>query len=186
MNNCDYEVAIASIISDFRYSELGKRWDSNHVHCWIGQFIENDRGAILAETFHILSRTYYKKDKLTEFYKRVLNCLAKENPLDTYSFICNQEKGCSQKTMLSELERLATEMYSAKLNTCVEPEEAAEICIYIDDGLYTGRRIRDDLSRFLDNAKNKRIIVFLIVSYSNNLHYCQSELEKQASKVTAQ
>ena len=180
MTNTDYEIAIATLISNFRYSELGFHLDSAHVHRWISQFDETDRYIILQETLHVLSRSYYKKDRLESFYNRVLKYLNIWDTWNNVSFIDNQAKGQSQKQMMTELQRIAKEIYHIDLHITQSVDNTKGICIYIDDGLYTGCTIRDDLIKFLNTARDKEIHIFLVVSYSNNKNFVENELQKIA------
>ena len=62
----DYELAtaISTIISSYREGEISKRLDCTHVMKWVNQFEEADRSVILQETFHILTKQFYSRERI--------------------------------------------------------------------------------------------------------------------------
>ena len=178
----DYEIGISSLIHDFREGELPITLDANHVDRWIHQFDEKDRSIILAETFHVLNNSYYKKDRITAFCKRVLKCLSNIASLAEYAFIANQSVGESQKRLLGIIRQIARTEYNTDIHTTDECDYTEGMLVYVDDGLYTGRRIRQDLYDVINKTHNKVIVVFLIAAYTNNLEYCKKKLSEIAEK----
>ena len=174
----DYEIAISSLINGFRHDELKRNLDVDHVDKWIRQFDEKDRYVVLTETFHALNNSYYKIDKIRAFCKRVLKCLHKRTSLENYSFICAETAGQSQKLLLNEMTIIAKSEYGIDIQTTDKTSELKEICIYVDDGLYTGCKARTDLLRFVRTVSHKEIVVFLIVAYSNNLEYTKEIVQE--------
>lgn len=180
MNQRDYQIAIASLISDYRKGELPFALGADHVDRWIRQFDAKDQLVILEETFHVLNRSYYKADRLNEFYDRILGCLTKADKLENYTFLCNQTVGESQERMLAGINRLAKEKYGTSIQITNQIEDMQRVCVYVDDALYTGRRIRSDMQELLASVDNKEIVIFLISAYTNNLDYCQERISQYA------
>lgn len=131
MTFADYEIAIASLISDFRKGELPIELDKAHVDKWIRQFDVQDWDVILAETFHVLNDSYYKEDKLTAFCKCVLKRLAREKSLDKYSFLANQEVGKSQKRLLKRISEIAKKEYDINIQITDDVNEMQRVCVYM-------------------------------------------------------
>ena len=64
MNDQSYIEGIATIIQNYRRTELTKPLDAAHVERWVGQFAPDERSTVLAETFHVLTRYYFKEERI--------------------------------------------------------------------------------------------------------------------------
>lgn len=72
MNDQSYIEGIATIIQNYRRTELTKPLDAAHVERWVGQFAPDERSIVLAETFHALTRYYFKEERIHNFLEQVL------------------------------------------------------------------------------------------------------------------
>ena len=82
MNDQSYIEGIATIIQNYRRTELTKPLDAAHVERWVGQFAPDERSIVLAETFHVLTRYYFKEERIHNFLERVLERITAEQPAD--------------------------------------------------------------------------------------------------------
>ena len=61
-------ISIADTIQDYRAGEIPKP-TPEHVEHWVEQFDANVQVRILLEMDHILKRTYFSRERVTEFLK---------------------------------------------------------------------------------------------------------------------
>lgn len=98
MTNQEYITGIATLISDYRITELTKPLDAAHVERWVCQFAPEERRVVLQETFHILSRHYVKKEGIYAFLdEKVIDPIVKKGNINDVIFAFVQESGNSQK-----------------------------------------------------------------------------------------
>lgn len=159
---------ISKIISDYRRGELCFELDADHVVRWVQQFNPATQETILEETFHVLSNWYFDDLKITEFLKSIVDYLEqKDVSFDNITFWNGQASGKSQSRLLRKLKGLFP-----MCNIHVDKEFRTHI-IYVDDGLYTGSKIRKEISDMVRNAPSfvSSIDAFVLVAYSNGLSY---------------
>lgn len=170
---------ISKIICSYRKGELSKPLDHNHVLKWVGQFDEEDRSVILEETLHILTRQYYSRKAIEDSVDGIL-CKIREQvgSFEDIIFANPQEQGSSQKILYTIIsEKLGAEFRGQ----CAEFTESSKIYVYIDDGLYTGRRARTDLTALIERLPpNSRLYVFYLFAYSNACSYRVDQITKLA------
>ncbi len=63
VNDQAYIEGIATLISNYRRTELTKPLDAAHVKRWVEQFEPEERSVVLRETFYALTRYYIKECK---------------------------------------------------------------------------------------------------------------------------
>ena len=93
LNDQSYIEGIATIIQNYRRTELTKPLDAAHVERWVGQFAPDERSIVLAETFHVLTRYYFKEERIHNFLERVLERITAEQLADDVVFASIQKKG---------------------------------------------------------------------------------------------
>lgn len=142
--------SISEIIGNYRLGEFSQPLDSNHVDKWVRQFSEESQEVILIETLHILREWYFTNDHVDEIVDRFIEFLRKKYALKSTqeviastAFLSNQTAGKSQKIILSRLSERIQEQYGITLVR--EPNSKTQHYVYLDDGLYTGRRASADL-----------------------------------------
>lgn len=161
MNDQSYIEGIATIIQNYRRTELTKPLDAAHVERWVEQFAPDERSIVLAETFHVLTRYYFKEERIHNFLEQVLERITAEQPTDNVVFASIQEKGHSQK--------LIYEYIASKGNFTFQSEEftdTSKLYVYIDDGLYSGGRAKEDLRKLIGLLpQGAHLQVYYLIAY---------------------
>lgn len=173
MNDQSYIEGIATIIQNYRRTELTKPLDAAHVERWVGQFAPDERSIVLAETFHALTRYYFKEERIHNFLERVLERITADNVV----FASIQEKGHSQK--------LIYEYIASKGNFTFQSEEftdTSKLYVYIDDGLYSGGRAKEDLRKLIGLLpQGAHLQVYYLIAYSNGFDYWSNRFSQEAA-----
>lgn len=99
---------------------------------------------------------------------------------DDIVFTSTQEDGSSQATLYCIIkEILGTEMHQQSENFT----DAKKTYVYIDDGVYTGKRFKKDVNNLLEQLpRGSKLAVFCIFAYSNSYYYWKENLRKAAQQ----
>lgn len=181
MNDYDLAVAISTIIRGYREDELSGSLDATHVQRWVKQFDQEDRHTILQETFQILLKQYYSREKIKDIIKNFLSDIGENiGSFDAVVFASTQERGSSQRVLYSMVKEILGEQMHLQSLNFTNPEKKY---IYIDDGVYTGGRLLEDISRLiLRLPPNCTLWVYHIYVYSDAYFRVKSKLKKLARK----
>lgn len=169
--------SISEIIGNYRLGEFSQPLDSNHVDKWVRQFSEESQEVILAETLHILKEWYFTNDHVDEIVDYFIEFLRKKYALKSTqeviastAFLSNQTAGKSQKIILSRLSERIQEQYGITLVR--EPNSKTQHYVYLDDGLYTGRRASADLIDCLSwIPKNGQLDAMYVLASDSTIKY---------------
>jgi len=174
-------VSLSEIIYDYRKGEIPPR-TPEEILKWVNQFDETAREAVLEETTHILSKTYYSAEKWEQWIGAL--AIAKElcgaDPCAFWTkthLLDLQPQGNSQREMNQKFrEILPTVCEAAQL----QEHENARNFVYLDDGLYTGTRIRNDLQKWITEAAPAGASLHVIVPtmHSGGEFYVRNCLEE--------
>lgn len=187
MPNSKIEKEIAEIIKNYREDSIKIVFDQKHVHKWVSQFSTDTQNVILEEILYIFKEWYFDKVKIWLFLEEVTNFLkkenqkaTKENPFNEICFLDIQERGKSQTQLVEMLREMVRNKYNVNIKTGKSGEE--KYYVYIDDGLYTGSRLRKDVSECIDKIpEGARIDAFFLVSCLNGMVFSEQELKKVCS-----
>ena len=142
--------SIANTIKDYRTGDLPEP-TPDHADRWIRQFKTEFQLPMLREMDHVLRQTYFSRSRVRDFFASVTGSrrLAGEDPREFWRaahLLDVQQGGNSQteirKLFSEELER----NYGLAANAGV-PNDA--VFVYLDDVLFTGSRIGNDLSAWI-------------------------------------
>ena len=154
--------SIASKINGYRNGELPAP-TPEHVERWVSQFTHENQEIILRETNHILEEIYITEQNVTDFLRR----LARNKKLvgnDSVAFwrsahiFRDQKHGNSLREMTDKLLAILQdevgiyETGGADSNTFV----------YVDDFLFTGSRLFNDLRNWIEAAPTEKIDVHIV------------------------
>lgn len=137
---------------------------------------------ILEETLHILKEWYFGKDKICEFLDEIVDYLkteneTDENPMEGICFLNIQESGRSQSQLVEMLKSRVNEKYGCGIRIGNLGNE--KYYVYLDDGLYTGSRLRKDIKRSLEMIpEGAHIDVIYMIACRSGLNFSKNELEK--------
>lgn len=139
--------SIANTIADYRQGEIAPITPA-HVARWINQFDAADQLTILIEMDGLLRRFYFSRARIKAFYRRFLQELIGEHSpreaLEHIKFLNIQRTGESQRDLLKILTEVLREDYVFSIAWC--GRASPFIYVYLDDAIYTGNRLRYDLT----------------------------------------
>ena len=175
--------SIADTIQDYRAGDPDTPTPTpEHVDCWVEQFDKKVRVRILREMDHVLKLTYYSQERMTKFLKGVINTqkLVGDDPCKFWQdivFLDIQRGGNSQTDMLAIFNELLQDLCGFGTAEC---GDNSSTYLYLDDCLFTGKRVRRDLKAWIANeapAKAKLHIV-VIALHSNGFYYTEQSIEE--------
>lgn len=179
MTNQEYITGIATLISDYRITELTKPLDAAHVERWVCQFAPEERRVVLRETFHILSRHYVKKEGIYAFLdEKVIDPIVKKGNINDVIFAFTQKNGNSQKFIYDYI--------GSKGKFTIQRgnfTDASKLYIYVDDGLYSEGRAEGDIGRLIELLPEKaHLQVYYMLVYSEGMAYWKEKFLRKAEK----
>lgn len=177
------EIEISEIIKNFRQTSIDVEINKEHVHKWISQFALDTQETILKETVHILKEWYFDENKICLFLDEIVDYLKEENesataenPLRDICFLDIQESGKSQSQLIEMLKEEVSTKYGYSIKSGNPGQE--KHYVYLDDGLYTGSRLRKDIKKCLNTIpEGSRIDVIYLVACSNGMEFSVKKLE---------
>jgi hypothetical protein len=177
--------SIANTIRDYRAGEITTP-SVAHVETWIQQFDPTVQDALLDEVDHVLKSTYFSRQNVSTFVHSL-----SQNPkfigADRTAFwngvhlLEVQGGGASQR----DLNALLRDKLNADGIALAAPGGIPNVFVYLDDGLFTGNRIRRDLERWISNdAPNSCTVHIVVIAlHSGGFYYAQNQIRATAQKV---
>ncbi|MFK5893197.1 MAG: hypothetical protein QM504_08260 [Pseudomonadota bacterium] len=172
--------SISNTIHDYRSGDL-EQSTPEHVERWVNQFPEDKQLPILKEMDHVLKKTYITFENVTGFLKALIKNekLAGEDACvfwKSVNFLAIQAGGNSQREMLSLFNEILKEECGFGIDECGED---SNVFIYLDDGLFTGNRIRRDLEGWIQSYAPEEAVIHVIniAQHSGGQHYAKGKIE---------
>jgi hypothetical protein len=171
--------SVAAFIADYRQDEIAPP-DARHVERWIVQFDEPVRRPMLAELLHVLTRTYASRAVVKDFLRRALQSPTLVGS-DLRAFrrstglLALQRAGSGQSEMLAILRSLLGTTPEADADGCaVDPRRF----LYLDDVLFTGNRIKEDLIRWVerDAPQSAEVVVAAIAMHVGGRNFAHVQI----------
>lgn len=182
--------SLADTIADYRQGEIHPITPT-HVERWLNQFEADDQLTVLTEMDSLMKRFYFSRIRVKECLRNFL----KNDLLDGYSptsllarlhFLQIQRDGNSQRNMLELVDEILIEDYGLSLAICgtLEPD----LYVYIDDGIYTGNKLRYDLtpgvnaSAWLVNGapQSCTLIIYTVATHLRGMNYAAQYIRNTA------
>lgn len=140
--------SLANTIADYRQNEIAPI-TTFHVERWLNQFDAVDQPTILSEMDSIMKRFYFSRLRVKECIRNFLkeSVIRTNDPtklLPHISFLNIQKSGSSQGAMLGIADEVLREEYNFPLSMTGVKE--VQVYIYIDDCIYTGSKLRYNLT----------------------------------------
>ena len=177
--------SIAATIADYRASELTPL-NPEHVQRWISQFDTVVQIPILQELDHVLGTTYLSLQKVVGFLEEVIVAekLVGPDPCQFWqsvAFLDIQQGGNSQREMRDLFDHLLQKVCSYGIAQCTSPDTF----IYLDDGIFTGNRVRRDLEHWIEEyaPQKVKIYVITIAVHRGGYYYANGNIMKKAKAV---
>lgn len=177
--------SIANTIADYREGDVTRR-TPEEVERWVSQFPDKVQDGILAEVDHVLTQTYISRDAMTSFLRGLV----------THSKFCDgdpkvfwksanlldiQQGGNSQREMLAMFGELLRQEIRIEITDC---GSSYGPFVYLDDGVFGGGRILQDLSTWIGKTAPTECEVRIVVAAMHTLgqYYVDKEIDKIKTK----
>jgi hypothetical protein len=157
--------ALVSLIADYRQGEITARTPDD-VERWVGQFSRDVQLPMLLEMKHVLEKTYFSRKRVIGFLKGVMHTkkLVGDDPNQFWAsaqLLNIQGGGGSQKSMNVLFRSLLKHELGIELdNTLANPFTY----VYLDDGIYTGNRVLNDVKGWITNAAPANATLHIIAN----------------------
>ena len=180
----DLLVSVAGAIKTYRQGDLPEP-TPEHVDRWLRQFTQGQQLAFLREFDHVIKQTFITQEGVQNFLNRLVNNqeLAGGNPPDYWSsanFLNIQQNGQSQREMLNLFSKSLRDGTGLDLDDC--GEDGGDF-IYLDDIMFSGNRVGNDLERWINEDAPAVANVHVIVAAWHTLG--QFLVERKLNKVAA-
>lgn len=181
----DLLVSIAGTIEDYRAGELPKP-TPDHVDRWVRQFDKPNRLPLLRELDHVLKSTYFSRAKVINFFSRQIEHekLAGSDPCDFWKaahLLDIQKQGHSQH----EIRALFLDALRSKCGKGVTGNgDDGGAFIYLDDVLFSGSRIGNDLETWIESEAPlaAEVHILVIAAHRFGEWKCSERLKAKASQ----
>ena len=175
--------SIAETIADYRKGDWATP-TPEHVDRWIKQFDKAVQLPMLHEMDHVLKRTYFSRKGVKAFLIKLAKTeeLTGKDPCAFWRgvhFLDIQGAGNSQTEMLALFDTILQKKCDFGINECGR-ENA--VYMYLDDGIFTGNRIRRDLEGWVKNRAPAKAEVHIvtIALHSSGRYYAKGKIEQTA------
>jgi len=177
---------ISSTVSDYRAGEITSP-NPEQIERWVNQFSSEVQIPILKEMSFTLHQTYYSRDYINRYFSSLVTneqLIGEVVPKDYWkktNVLKIQQHGNSQSDILSLFGEALLEKCHWNVESCRNCE--GDI-IYLDDALFSGSRVRVDLTEWIKTMAPSRGKVHIIVIVSHQFGEWQTReyLEREAEK----
>ena len=187
----DLLASIANEIKTYRRGELTEPTPA-HVDRWARQFTPAHQLAFLREFDHVMKNTFVTRKNFNDFLKNLLTNekLAGDDPesyWESTHFLNIQQNGQSQKEMLKLFAKCLDDKYGLDLDECGAPDGDY---IYLDDVMFSGNRVGNDLEQWIVNhaPQTAKIHVIVAVLHTSGHYLVKRRLndvvEKSGKQIT--
>jgi hypothetical protein len=173
--------SIAQTIQDYRNGTLPQPIAA-HVERWVQQFDAAAQLPILREVDHVLKNTYFSKENVLTFLRAAIRTtkLTGDNPQAFWrsaNFLDIQGGGNSQTEMLAMFSELLEDEFGFGIDDC---GQANNTFIYLDDGIFTGNRVRRDLETWVGSSAppQANVHVICIAQHSGGQYYANGRIQQ--------
>jgi len=158
--------SIAETISDYREGIIPRR-GPDKVERWVRQFAEDVQDEILAEMDHLLQRTYISRRRMSIWLRRLVTDpgFCNGDPAGFWrhaNLLPIQKKGNSQRELLAILHEVLREELELAPADCGSDDGPF---LYLDDGVYGGGHILDDLRTWVAQTQRRECEVRVVVPF---------------------
>ncbi|RJQ44120.1 MAG: hypothetical protein C4534_06960 [Gaiellales bacterium] len=177
--------SIAGTIADYREGDVPRRTPEN-VERWVSQFPEEAHDGILSEVNHLLSQTYISRDRMTSFLRGLTTnekfCAGNPKAFWKRANLLNiQQGGNSQRELLAMFCELLKQEVGVELAECGSTDGPF---VYLDDGVFGGGRVLQDLSTWIETKAPAECEVRIVVAALHTLgeYYIGDRIGKLETK----
>ena len=177
--------SIADTIADYREADL-EAPTPEHVDEWAAQFDTTAQVPILREMDHVLKKTYFSQDRTRNFMAGLFETkkLVGDAPCTFWKgvkFLDIQGAGASQKEMVALFSKVLKKNCGFTVNDCgADPHTF----VYLDDAIFSGARVRNDLAAWIANEAPEEANLHVIVIATHAGAYYNKNKIKEARRVS--
>ena len=179
--------SIANTIKDYRAGEQPTS-GTDHVEKWIRQFDTSMQLPMLREMDYVLKRTYFSLQRVTSFLEGLVKTekLVGEDPCSFWrsvQFLDIQQGGNSQTDMLALFSEVLKKQCGFGIDGC---GDKSEVYVYLDDGIFTGNRVRRDLEAWIRDAAPSKATLHIvsIAFHRGGQYYAKKHINETAVTVS--
>jgi hypothetical protein len=172
--------SIAQQIADYRQGQIAVPNEA-HVLKWAEQLDPSMRSAALEELDHILTKTYFSKQRVAEFLQELATheTFTGGDPAAYWAqatLLDIQLRGSSQ----ADLNTLLVQAINTACGVAPSVNTNGEgPFVYLDDALFTGNHVRRDIEQWVkDSAPPKADVHAVVLGLHAGSYYHRGELEK--------
>lgn len=183
----DLLASLAKTIEDYRDGDLATRTPDD-VDRWIQQFAAAIQVPLLREMDHVLKQTYFTKANVSEFFSKLIaqKALAGDAACEYWQkahFLDIQQQGHSQAEIRQVFGEALIDQCGLEIDSC--GADGGDY-LYLDDVLFTGGRIGNDLSAWIgSDAPAKGTVQVVVIAAHRFGEWKCSERLKQEAKAAA-
>lgn len=177
----DLIVSVANEIRTYRESDLPEP-NPEHVDRWLNQFTPDQQLPFLREFDHVIKQTFFTQENVKDFLRALVTNakLAGAQPVAYWSstnFLNIQQNGQSQKEMLRLFKKCLEGECDLNLDEC--GKEGGDF-IYLDDVMFSGNRVGNDLETWIvnDAPESATVHVIVVVLHSGGSYLVNKKLER--------
>ncbi len=180
--------AVADTIKTYRRGQLAEP-TPQHVDRWLSQFTPEHQLPFLREFAHVIEQTFITEDNIRTFLSHLVTnkSLAGQNQREFWSsayFLDIQSNGQSQSEMLRCFSESLESAFGFSISEC--GKEGGDY-IYLDDIMFSGNRVGNDLEKWIISDAPPTATVHVIVAANHTLSTFQcgrrlKEVIKDAGK----
>ena len=155
---------LVSILADYRHGEIAPVTEE-HVKEWAQQFPADEQEILIDEITHVLRQTFVTRNTAAEFLSKLpQNVSLASGALEEFwrevNILQIQTRGLSQIRMNEQL----IEQINKDFGFYKEPNEGKnETFLFIDDGLFTGSHVYNDISKWVTELAPPACTIHIIV-----------------------
>lgn len=173
----EYIKNIVAKIKNYRKETSEMVFNEDHVKKWIEQFDNDDQSIVLRETSHLLQENYFSEEDIYDYFDAIWECkeIMGENPewnINEIQFLTLTQKGKSHKKLTEMFEHYIYSKYNVQIN--YSNTESVNKYVYIDDCLFTGKTLREDIKNWIncnDINEGSELNIIFIAYYTNGYDY---------------
>ena len=181
----DLLVSIATTIEDYRKGEIPPP-NPDHIDRWIGQFNADVQVPLLRELDFVLNKTYFSKNDVTGYFSdqiknpKIVGDEPKAFWRSAHLFDI-QQHGHSQTEILKLFGEALEVQCGMQLGDCGRAEGPF---VYLDDALFSGQRIGNDLSAWIQNdaPDGAEVHIIVIATHSLGKYQCAERLKRTCAQ----
>lgn len=169
---------LADILADYRKDEYLNPKKENVLQ-WVSQFSAENQSTILEEMIHVCKQRYLTENEVDKFLTELVTNedLTKNDPSfwNNVSLLQIQQNGYSQKIMNEKFKQIINGLTG--IDVAINDNSKSHF-IHVDDFLYTGNRLKTDLSKWLETApENSKVDIIYVGYYKNGQYHTEQKLE---------